>query len=76
MSIDTITTIMAAIGTAGALLAMCAKSLAKLHDFVTAVAENTAAVVRLGDELSQHATNTSTALTALDQRVTQLESSS
>jgi outer membrane murein-binding lipoprotein Lpp len=75
MNLDSITTVLAAIGTAGAVVAMCAKSLAKLHDFVTAVADNTSAVVRLGEQLEQHAATTTSALTALDQRVTHLETS-
>lgn len=73
MSLDTLTTAMAAVGTAAALVAMCWRALAKLHDFVGAVAANTTAVVQLGERLEQHVINNTSALTALEQRVTHLE---
>jgi hypothetical protein len=45
-----------------------------LHRFVDAVASNTTAVQQLAHDLRDHTTATTTALTALDQRVTTLES--
>lgn len=45
-----------------------------LHRFVDAVATNTTAVQQLAHELRDHTTATTSALTALDQRVTVLES--
>ncbi|MFE7413131.1 hypothetical protein [Streptomyces laurentii] len=47
-----------------------------LHRFVDAVASNTAAVQQLAHDLRDHTTATTTALTALDQRVTNLEMTS
>ncbi|MFB7518379.1 hypothetical protein [Streptomyces sp. NPDC056144] len=47
-----------------------------LHRFIDAVARNTGAVEQLAHDLRDHTTATTTALTALDKRVTVLETSS
>lgn len=67
------TTLLAAAGALCALLGMGWRALRKLAQFVQAVTDNTSAVASLGDDLRAHTITTTNALTALDQRVTRLE---
>jgi hypothetical protein len=67
------TNILAAIGAACALVTLVWRAMRKLTSFVEAVTRNTSAVAALGDDLRAHTITTTTALTALDARVTRLE---
>ncbi|MFD9053292.1 hypothetical protein [Streptomyces zaomyceticus] len=55
------------------LLGAAWRGLRGLHQFIDTVARNTDAVTALADRLEAHTTATTTALTALDKRVTTLE---